>query len=487
MGFFSSRRAEPSPLSSSRSSISGSSSAALDEKSVKHLIRSRFYGKSKKSHNEGKPDLKSPYAPSVASIAETAPDVRSAESSKLTPFPRQSTSQAHLRRTSIDLTSMTLAQRLEELAVANGEGLLDDDEYRLLRQNLFERYSSLSALPAEAPIVPSVGPSTPSRRINTRPDPHARSASIRTQSSISSAVTSLVRKATKRSKRSSSNATTPDNESIRSLSSRASANPLGLLEPRQLGRQVSSVSLNTQSSRTIPHDVKSIVSVRSTRSTATQSDRNGSGARSIARSIRNGEPPPSSFSSRRLALWAQEDDRLRSATEIRSEIAETEAEAQRLLDAFNGLELSALTRHRNDHLSHSLSSGHSTETRDSAWTLIPDQASGFGPDVYSSRKISDRSRNILEGSSIRLHQLSKGKLAFPDAFPSDGVDHMNGLGVYGGSNSADYCSLVNATIQNEVEDIRRRKIDVTDRYQQRLDYLRARLKGAEIHERLIFK
>ncbi|KAJ3805600.1 hypothetical protein F5876DRAFT_81607 [Lentinula aff. lateritia] len=37
----------------------------------------------------------------------------------------------------------TLAMRLNELAAANGQGLLDDDEYRILRQDAFQRYAGL--------------------------------------------------------------------------------------------------------------------------------------------------------------------------------------------------------------------------------------------------------------------------------------------------------------------------------------------------------
>jgi len=68
---------------------------------------------------------------------------------------------------------MALAQRLNELATANSEGLLkyalalwlpvhlvtsisSDDEYRLLRQNVFEQYSSNAVIPVESPIVPIV-------------------------------------------------------------------------------------------------------------------------------------------------------------------------------------------------------------------------------------------------------------------------------------------------------------------------------------------
>jgi hypothetical protein len=70
---------------------------------------------------------------------------------------------------------MALAERLNELATANLEGLLrytialcahcpvfcahllvsSDDEYRLLRQNVFEQYSGNMVIPVEAPIVPT--------------------------------------------------------------------------------------------------------------------------------------------------------------------------------------------------------------------------------------------------------------------------------------------------------------------------------------------
>jgi len=39
----------------------------------------------------------------------------------------------------------------------------------------------------------------------------------------------------------------------------------------------------------------------------------------------------------------------------------------------------------------------------------------------------------------------------------------------------------------ELADIRRRRQEVIDRYETRLEYLRARLKGAELHEKLLRK
>lgn len=40
---------------------------------------------------------------------------------------------------------MTLAQRLQELAVATADGLLDEDEYRILRGQLFESSAAAAA------------------------------------------------------------------------------------------------------------------------------------------------------------------------------------------------------------------------------------------------------------------------------------------------------------------------------------------------------
>lgn len=54
---------------------------------------------------------------------------------------------------SSDTTVKTLAQRLNELAVANGDGLLNNEEYRILRQNIFERLAQgETELPQESPI-----------------------------------------------------------------------------------------------------------------------------------------------------------------------------------------------------------------------------------------------------------------------------------------------------------------------------------------------
>lgn len=42
-------------------------------------------------------------------------------------------------------------------------------------------------------------------------------------------------------------------------------------------------------------------------------------------------------------------------------------------------------------------------------------------------------------------------------------------------------------LETELSDIRRRRQEVTARYQDRLEYLRAQLKGAELREKLLRK
>jgi len=54
-----------------------------------------------------------------------------------------------------------------------------DDEYRLLRQNLFERFASASEVPSEVPIVPAVLP-RPNSILNSPKTPdRGRSVVIR--------------------------------------------------------------------------------------------------------------------------------------------------------------------------------------------------------------------------------------------------------------------------------------------------------------------
>lgn len=61
-----------------------------------------------------------------------------------------------------DSTTKSLATRLQELAISHADGLLDEEEYRLLRTELFQRYAAKAAepsLPVETPSLSTL--STP--------------------------------------------------------------------------------------------------------------------------------------------------------------------------------------------------------------------------------------------------------------------------------------------------------------------------------------
>ncbi|KAF8643239.1 hypothetical protein AX16_009128 [Volvariella volvacea WC 439] len=73
------------------------------------------------------------------------------------------------------MTADPLAERLNQLAAANSQGssknLSSDDDYRLLRQSLFERYSNTIVLPVEEPVVPT-STHSPSRKPLPLSPPH---------------------------------------------------------------------------------------------------------------------------------------------------------------------------------------------------------------------------------------------------------------------------------------------------------------------------
>jgi len=213
-------------------------------------------------------------------------------------------------------------------------------------------------------------------------------------------------------------------------------------------------------------------------------------------------------------------------------LIDVESEQKRLMDAFNGLELSTLGRrnrvfpykrsaefskaskaaesiwgdsdgrsHRRDLIDDgiSLHSGTSAGTSPSmtrsayglrAKASLP-PAIGSLPPLPSPRKsslssVDDRrtpvphlstssaSQGYLQAASnsnISLHsRSSRGGVNFMpnDERPTSAI-HID----------------VGDTLEGELEDIRRRREDVNHRYEARLEYLRAKLKGAQLHEKLM--
>ncbi|KAI0335816.1 hypothetical protein GY45DRAFT_705054 [Cubamyces sp. BRFM 1775] len=603
MGFFSARRSEENE------------NTLDNDPSVVRVIRSRFYGKPKGKEREVEPSFytASANAASTASFATNkAADKRSLAGSIRGPRTSTSTSRnwtgsstASPRRpgnvsdmsgsrSSTDLITVTLAQRLNELATANSEGLLSDDEYRLLRQNLFERFASGSSMPAEAPLVPMSKPAhstaeprnsmshqrRPSSNFHVQ-TPSLRAASIQSKKSFTSTVTGLLRRAT--SRRIVSNPPDGLGSDTMSVYSMASSPPERTTLPRRLSKQTSDISLqrDTSSSRlSQSYNRRTVIGAHTFSATdpGPTRTRTRSGSRA----------PPSAFPGASKATDPAythismsdipDDDTVESVQDIRHQIELVEAEGRRLLDAFNGLELSTLTRRQrkppvipplpshgsltdanwlggdkrsirggkdSDALSfksngsgrttmsmkRSPSIGGKMRTVNSVGTLVSQHAvmrKGSFSSVSSRGRTAPSLPNLAShlglgsSSSVNLAR-STGHLPLETVEETDGhpprpaalrsagskrESRWTETASMGSSNPVSPTSRSDAgstgtggrraagipideeefqSMEAELADIRRRRAEVTARYESRLEYLRARLKGAELREKILRK
>ncbi|KAJ3514188.1 hypothetical protein NLJ89_g2509 [Agrocybe chaxingu] len=611
MGFFSSRKAEDNNSYQVAIGVGGVAGNNGD-KGVVQVIRSRFYGKKGKEREDQVPSfrsgattaqtLSSSHSPIASSpLASPArggagPSILRNPSNRLPPPTPTSVSRkrtihsepstplvasprtrdpsgssphpqihgtnantpASPRKSTTDAVTVTLAQRLNELALANSEGLLNDDEYRLLRQNLFERFATNATVPTEAPVVPVAparprppkGGGTPERAISTRPLSNfqvERPLSITSKTSVTSGMTDLFRRATGRR---SASKDMSDNSSIWSSTSNASFFRM----PRILTRRTSDSSVRTNAQA-------DAISISSRRIGSDRGHSEKSAARSATGSIRRMNAPPSSFPRSRghdsphantnnLHTVFNEEN-LTTVQEISQEITSVEAEAKRLMDAFNGLEVTSLARAQRHRVRPSL------KTADLLKSNYTESNWGMDSDGRSQRRINlaDDAISMRSGTSAgtapsmsrsaysaKKTTRSKGTLATPTAFnPSsrptslhrknstssvtsdrrpgrttvappvpalpNSITHLKGA-------SSSNISLVKSTAhshmhtvpedeksvtdtnntlrvdedyETEMEDIRRRREEVSQRYEARLEYLRAKLKGAQLHEKLMRK
>jgi len=250
-----------------------------------------------------------------------------------------------------------------------------------------------------------------------------------------------------------------------------------------------------------------------------------------------------------------DDGELKSSKEIRAQIEAVEAEGLRLMDAFNGLELSALTRKSQ---SPALpSSGHflqGFDSFDSSWSFRPPKdldgmslrsvtSNGTSLSVHRSPVRTPRTvpNTPLVSQPISLGR--KSSLSSISSRPTNGAPHLPALPSSLGRLWAGSSSSVNLTrstghlplapvaegdsresieghvrhlhidtstsvllgpapasarrnevvgdegdmmaLESEMAEIRRRRAEVMGRYDERLGYLRAKLKGAELHEKLL--
>ncbi|KAI8986074.1 hypothetical protein BD414DRAFT_487554 [Trametes punicea] len=603
MGFFSARRSEEFE------------SAIDNDASVVRVIRSKFYGKPKGKEREVDHSFytASASAASTTSFATNKADKRSVVGSIR--GPRTSTSTSRNRtgssntsprrpgnvsdmsglRSSTDAITVTLAQRLNELATANSEGLLSDDEYRLLRQNLFERFASGSSVPVEAPLVPMSKPAQsaaeprnsmshqrhPSSNFHVQA-PSLRAASIQSKKSFASTVTGLLRRAT--SRRIVSMAAEGSGSDTMSVYSMASSPPERSTLPRRLSKQTSDLSLHkeTSSSRLSQSYNRRTIIGNHTFSAIDPGPvrtRTRSGSKAPPSAF-PGLPKSSDTAYTHISIGdIPDDDTVESVQDIKHQIELVEAEGRRLLDAFNGLELSTLTRRQrkppvippipshgplsdatwlagdkrsirggkdSDALSYkSNGSGRTTmsmkrspsiggriRTVNSVGTLVSQQHGVMRKSSFSS--VSSRGRTapslpnlathlgIGSSSSVNLARSTghlpletveetEGNSSRPTVTRSAGSKRdsrwaetasmgssnpvspvtRSDVGSTGTSGRRTAASQIDdeelLSMEAELADIRRRRAEVTARYESRLEYLRARLKGAELREKVLRK
>lgn len=375
-----------------------------------------------------------------------------------------------------------------------------------------------------------------------------------------------------------------------SVYSLASSPPERTTLPRRLSKQTSDISLQTNGSTASrisqSHSRRTVIGNHTFSATdpgprATTRSRTRSGSRAA--------PPPSAFPGLPKALDSAythvstsdipDDDTVESVQDIRHQLELVEAEGRRLLDAFNGLELSTLTRRQRkppvipplpshgsiadptwlgsdkrsirtgkdaDAMSYkSNGSGRTTmstkrspsiggkmRTVNSVGTLVsqhaimrkgsvssvssrgrtappslPNLASHLGLASSSSVNLARSTGHLpletveeAEGRPLRSapvrsagskrdsrwvdsSSVHSGSVVSPTARSDAG---STGTGSRrAGPGQVDEDELV--SMEAELADIRRRRAEVTARYESRLEYLRARLKGAELREKVLRK
>ena len=415
---------------------------------------------------------------------------------------------------------MALAQRLNQLAAANSNGLLkyficlsslfpltttthSDDEYRLLRQNAFEQYSTS----VESPIVPVVrpAPTTVQKSPAKSPSPRPKPSSV--------TVASLLRRATGRKSPSTSHPKPPDT-SKRSVI------------PRLLQKKPTELPLH----RT---DLRSPTDLQSPRIPHARSYDSSLHAHTSGQSSPRRKPAPISPSLTSAISDVFDDDNLSTSGDIKAIISSTEVELQRLVDAFDSLETTTARRIRKQN-AHRLPSNTPADINvvlgGKEWRehrMIPSPSSPFfdqksllsdGLSIrsgVSNKTTLSRSKSIASlpryhppGSPLSPHfrspSISHSISSVSSHGTSSGLLRISTASVASRSTSqlplqklkenAAMCSTDTIGLgpdddgaESELIDIQRRREDLISRYSTRLDYLKAKLKGAELHEKLLRK
>ncbi|KAF9267815.1 hypothetical protein L218DRAFT_1073898 [Marasmius fiardii PR-910] len=479
---------------------------------------------------------------------------------------------------------MALAQRLNELAASHAQGLLNDDEYRLLRQDVFLRFPDTTIIPVETHIIPLesevpisvelTDPDLPGKKqvefaVVNPPIPfhgESRTQSRPKQSSVAAGVANLIRRAT-RSRRLSKESASSDSES---------QNKPRALIPRLLSKKSSDiVSTRSRSDSMSSYSQSRKTSFSSHTFSPLISPMNSTGIQAVA-------------SASKVDLAGAiinddifEDGELGTTSEIRQAISELVEEGRRLIDALNDLERSTIAKAykdrpnvqpplaetvvsanwpsasiapaRSQKMSRSTSFSRSTNILSNSLTqtnrtatIASHPSAHRSPSILRSKSSSSslNSTNLASSSSSSIADSRRPRAATvrphvsplqrkasisslisshsnanflsaakKDALNSQSLNRSTGHlplaavtgprqvraysssprrpslpeGIPRVSSSGTSAGGSEDEIDPGVLDVRKRRIEVVGRYEARLEYLRARLKGAELHEKLLKK
>lgn len=245
--------------------------------------------------------------------------------------------------------------------------------------------------------------------------------------------------------------------------------------------------------------------------------------------------PPSSFNARLISQARHSamynvfyENHLNTVQEIQQEISNVESEQKRLVDAFNGLELTTLTRRqrlppykRSAEFSKASRVGESNwgdsdgrsqrrELTDDGISLRSGTSAGTSPSMARSAhglRIKTSLAPPINNSPSPLPLLRQGSLSsfddrrtpvqlsssaspgFLQAASKSNISlhsRNSRVGILDDEKPMSAVHIdVGDSVEGEMEDIRRRREEVNHRYEARLEYLRAKLKGAQLHEKVM--
>ncbi|KAJ7707613.1 hypothetical protein B0H17DRAFT_1125362 [Mycena rosella] len=461
-----------------------------------------------------------------------------------------------------------LATQLNDLAVANADGLLNDDEYRLLRQNLFERYSGGAELLSVDPtpvhkLIVSAPPRRKHAEVVEQPIPRGQVLTTPTRTK-GSAVAGFLRRATGRKSPAPTNAI---KLSLPRMFSKKPESASSSDTDSSVTRISSSPSFRKRSNGDLPSKPQVIDATASPtrpKADATSPTRPNfdapfaSPSRSVSATVPQSRYDVVPGGSNDIF----DDDNLQTSEDIRSAIAAVEADARRLVTAFNDLETSAVIRYRQEHPQRQRSGSSTTTTSAglrrpsatplSAPTLADAQSVGSSNSLRTTKSTASLFHNSAAAPPSAFSQstpplsatsstppppatsstppptvtsawasLSPRRLpslrrkASTSSVSTQGTSSL--LGVRSAtslsrassmSRSASHLPLpvpatkgTGSTMMEllnhkhtpageggqELAEVRRRRAEMMGRCEARLEYLRAKLKGAQIRERLLKK